>query len=155
MRAQLVRAVPGVTALAATAEAIPLETASVDAVVAAQAFHWFDPERALPEIHRVLRPGGSLALVWNEWDTDGFAALARLQSLVESRRPATQTAWREQIFDDHPLFTPLEEHSFPNPFSQSREELVARVATTSFVAALPDDERATFLDEVRSLLADE
>ena len=65
MRAVLERSVPGVTALKGTAEDIPLGDASVDAVFAAQAFHWFSYDRALPELARVLRPGGVLAVVWN------------------------------------------------------------------------------------------
>ena len=61
-------AVPEAEALEAPAEAIPLPDASVDAAFAGQAFHWFDRERALPELHRVIRPGGGLALLWNWWD---------------------------------------------------------------------------------------
>src|SRR5262249_19575551 len=66
MRAMLERMVPGVTALAGAAERIPLDDGSVDGVFAAQAFHWFDKAVALPEIARVLRPGGIVALVWNQ-----------------------------------------------------------------------------------------
>ena len=65
MRGILERVVPDVEALPGRAEPIPLDDASVDAVFAAQAFHWFDDDRAIPEIARVLRPGGVLALVWN------------------------------------------------------------------------------------------
>ena len=65
MRGILERVVPDVEALPGSAERIPLDDASVDAVFAAQAFHWFDHDRAIPEIARVLRPGGVLALVWN------------------------------------------------------------------------------------------
>ena len=61
-------AAPGVTVLEGEAEAIPLEDESVDVVVVAQAFHWFDHSLALREIARVLRPGGSIALVWNTRD---------------------------------------------------------------------------------------
>jgi SAM-dependent methyltransferase len=68
MLEQLRRAVPEAEALDGRAEAIPLPDASVDAAFAAQAFHWFERERALPELHRVLRPGGGLALLWNWWD---------------------------------------------------------------------------------------
>ena len=65
MRGILERVVPEAEALPGSAERIPLDDASVDAVFAAQAFHWFDHDRAIPEIARVLRPGGVLALVWN------------------------------------------------------------------------------------------
>lgn len=65
MLAQLRSTVPDVTALAGTAERIPLPDGAVDVVTVAQAFHWFDAERAVREIARVLRPGGVLALVWN------------------------------------------------------------------------------------------
>ena len=71
MRAELMAATPGVEALDGTAEAIPLADASVDAVTVAQAFHWFDPVRALAEIARVLRPGGHLLLVCRTSATDG------------------------------------------------------------------------------------
>jgi SAM-dependent methyltransferase len=68
MLEQLRAAVREAEALEGPAEAIPLPDASVDGAFAAQAFHWFDRERALPELHRVIRPGGGLALLWNWWD---------------------------------------------------------------------------------------
>jgi len=68
MREQLRRAVPGVDVRDGTAEQIPLDDASVDAVLVAQAFHWFDVPAAAAEIHRVLVPGGGLAVIRNEWD---------------------------------------------------------------------------------------
>src|SRR5215216_6375260 len=67
MRAVLERVVPGARAVAGTAEAIPLEDASVDAVVASEAFHWFDPEPAVAEMARVLRPGGGVAALYNRY----------------------------------------------------------------------------------------
>jgi len=88
MRGILERVVPGVEALAGSAEQIPLGDASVDAVFAAQAFHWFDHERAVAEIGRVLRPGGILALVWNGPDASRPNPLppAYLAYLGELRR---------------------------------------------------------------------
>jgi SAM-dependent methyltransferase len=68
MLEQLRAAVPAAEALEGPAESIPLPDRSVDAVFAGQAYHWFDRERALPELHRVLNPGGGLALLWNWWD---------------------------------------------------------------------------------------
>ncbi len=68
MRAELERAVPSVQALEGVAEAIPLANASADAATVAQGFHWFEVERAARELHRVLRPGGALALIWNARD---------------------------------------------------------------------------------------
>src|SRR5262249_51881686 len=69
MRALLERAVPEAEALEGTAEAIPLADGAVDAATVAQAFHWFDLDRAYRELHRVLRPGGGLAIVWNTRDS--------------------------------------------------------------------------------------
>ena len=68
MRERLTAAFPRVRALSGQAEAIPLGDATVDAVVCAQAFHWFATPAALAEIVRVLRPGGQLGLIWNVRD---------------------------------------------------------------------------------------
>ena len=65
---QLRTAVPEAEALEGPAESIPLPDVSVDAAFAGQAYHWFDRERAVPELHRVTRAGGGLALLWNWWD---------------------------------------------------------------------------------------
>src|SRR5262245_58367768 len=85
MRAVLEGALPGVRALPGTAEAIPLEAGSVDAVTVGQAFHWFRGDEALVEIHRVLRPGGGLALLWNDRDTT-VGWVGRLTELMEPHR---------------------------------------------------------------------
>ena len=81
MLAELRTAVPGVEALQGSAEAIPLEDHSVDAVAAGQAFHWFDREQVLPELRRVLRPRGGLGLLWN-WEDAGDPIGARLAEIL-------------------------------------------------------------------------
>ena len=92
MRQQLRRSLPSVPALKGTAEDIPLDDAAVDVVLVAQAWHWVDVDRAVPEVARVLVPGGRLGLVWNERDErhDWVAQLSRAISSpdeVERRRP--------------------------------------------------------------------
>ncbi len=106
MRAVLEAALPGVRALPGTAEAIPLGSGTVDAVTVGQAFHWFRGDEALREIHRVLRPGGGLGLLWNVRDTS-VPWVARLSELMEPHRrdaPAYRSgAWRE-AFERTTLF---------------------------------------------------
>src|SRR3984957_7558389 len=86
---ELTRQYPGIDARSGSAEHIPLHDASVDAVVCAQAFHWFAPRRALKEIHRVLKPGGALGLVWNVRDDSvpWVAALTRIMKPFEGDAP--------------------------------------------------------------------
>jgi SAM-dependent methyltransferase len=144
-----------VRALDGTAERIPLEDASVDLITVAQAFHWFDGDAALAEIHRVLRPGGRLALVWNRRVEDAPVNLA-LDALVEPHRAGTPThrgdRWRG-AFERTKLFGPLEAHTFANEQRLDADGLEARVASISFIAALPDDERAAVVAAVRELAA--
>jgi ubiquinone/menaquinone biosynthesis C-methylase UbiE len=67
MRAELEKAVPSAKASSGTAESVPLPDARFDLVTVVQAFHWFDQDRALPEIARVLVDGGTVAVIWDEW----------------------------------------------------------------------------------------
>ena len=89
MRTELERRVPGVATLGGTAERIPLNDGYVDAVTVGQAFHWFNPDVALREIHRVLRPGGGLALIWNARDERDplQAALSEIIDPLEGKTP--------------------------------------------------------------------
>ena len=155
MRATLERALPAVTAYPGTAEAIPLDAGSVDAVTVGQAFHWFRAEAALAEIHRVLRENGRLGLVWNVRDTS-VPWMARLTEIMEPHRgdaPAYRTgAWRE-AFARTPLFEPLREAEVAHVHHLTPDGVLARVSSVSFVAALPTAERERVLGEVRELLA--
>jgi SAM-dependent methyltransferase len=139
-----------------TAEAMPLEDASADAVTVAQAFHWFDFEPALAEIRRVLRPGGHLALIWNARRPDDPLHQA-IDPLIEPHRADTPShrsqPWREAL-ERSDLFGPIEERDFDNPQKLDAEALADRVASISFIATLADDEREQVLDAVRELAAD-
>jgi SAM-dependent methyltransferase len=144
-----------VRALDGTAEAIPLEAASVDLVTVAQAFHWFDGPAALTEIHRVLRPGGRLALLWNRRVEEAPVNQA-IEALVEPHRMGTPThrgdGWRA-AFDHTALFGPLEEHVFAGEQVLDEDGLAARICSISFIARLPEPERAGLLARARELTA--
>jgi SAM-dependent methyltransferase len=143
----------GIRALDGTAEAIPLEDGSVDAVTVGQAFHWFDGAAALREIHRVLRPGGRLAIVWNRRVPDAPVNQA-IEELLEPHRGGTPThrddAWR-RAFAGTDLFGPLEEHAFANEQVLDEDGLAARICSISFIACLPEIDRARLLVRVRDL----
>lgn len=157
MRAALVEAVPGVEVVAGTAEALPLAGESVDAVTAAQAFHWFRAGQALGEMARMLRPGGGLALVWNERDESApwVATLNRLMAWRE-QQPIPQYVdggdWAEAVAANG-AFTPLRRRRFPNPQELSADDLVARVRSTSYIATWPEADQEALAREVRALAA--
>lgn len=137
------------------AEAIPLADGSVDAVTVGQAFHWFRPQEALAEIHRVLRRGGALALVWNTRDeTDPLQQ--EISALLEPLRSDTPW-WR--LFDpqarvaESGLFGPVEELRLPHGQELDVDGLVDRFLSVSFVAAAPPDRRLELERDLRRLVA--
>jgi SAM-dependent methyltransferase len=154
MREALEQAVPGVEALDGTAEAIPLPDASVDVVTAGQAFHWFRADEALREIHRVLRPGGGLALVWNTRD-EKDALQRALTELTESLRSDTP-AWRRldpaAAIEVTGFFEPVELVELPHRQELDAEGIVDRFCSISFVAAAPPEARTAFVDSLRALV---
>lgn len=156
MRERLVALLPATTALDGVAEALPLPDAGVDLVTVGQAFHWFDAPAALREIRRVLRPGGTLALIWNVRDEtiDWVRAVGDLGEAAGGGRPYdkhTSVDW-ERILAAAGGFGPVREDWFPNWQEVDAETVVDRVASTSWVSALPDDERTAVLEDVRALL---
>jgi SAM-dependent methyltransferase len=154
MRAQLTAVVPGVRALEGSGESIPLPDGSVDAVLVAQAWHWVDPARAIPEVARVLAPGGVLGLVWNIRD-DREDWVARLAGLMhpDGEPPRTSGVGADALADRPDLFEPVETHTVEWRFELGPEELVDLVASRSYVITMPERERGALLDRVRDLTA--
>ena len=155
MLAKLVEAAPEAEAILGTAEQLPLPDASADVVTVAQALHWFDQTLALPEFHRVLRPGGAVALVWNSRDLGDplQIALGRVLEPARNKVPAQRdNIWRAP-FERSPLFGPLEVRRFPFEQQFTSNDLCDRVSSTSFVAAMAPDEREELLVSVRALVA--
>lgn len=148
MREQLARKLPGVRTVEGTAEAIPLQHAQIDAVVCAQAFHWFANEAALTEIHRVLAPNGRLGLVWNVRDesVDWMARVTDIITPYEGDAPRFYKGdWRrpfEGVVGQR-LFGPLQcrvlRHEHVGPPSAV---ILDRFLSVSFIAALAADEKA-------------
>jgi SAM-dependent methyltransferase len=154
MRAHLERALPGVPALDGTAEAIPLGSGSADAVLVAQAFHWFDADRALREIARVLVPGGVLGLLWNLRD-EQVAWVAELTAALDG---AGDVLGRSRMLAEAPLNTPafadVERAEFANPEPFDRARLLTWAASTSSVATLSAPRRDEVLARVARIAAE-
>ena len=148
MRARLVATLPAVTAVAGTAESMPLPDASADLVTLAQAWHWVDVASASREIARVLRPGGALALVWNIRDPE-VPWVERLGEVMGSSEAERYNSIEPEVgapfaIDDFAEFRWL------NPLS--RDELLAMVTSRSYVIAMDAASRATLLSELEILL---
>ena len=159
MLAQLRYQLPEVTAMAGRAESIPLPDGSVDAVLAGQAAHWFDFDRALPEIGRVLRPGGVLAGLWNADDAsvdwvDGLHRASGLRTVVPILGPEDQdrgtTFW---LAGGEHLFWPAERSEFRHTHVRTAESMIETLRTHSLFLIMEEAERASALSDVREYLA--
>jgi SAM-dependent methyltransferase len=143
----------GIVALAGTAERIPLADRDVDAVTVAQAFHWFDADRALREIHRVLRPGGGLGLVWNARDERQplQAALSAILDRYEGETPRRRQRDWKLLLAESGLFERTKRLLFEHVQPVDEQTVVDRVLSVSFMGSLPHDEQAEVEQEVRAL----
>ena len=153
MRSILERTVPEARVLDGTAERLPVEDQSVDAIVVAQAFHWFDVTSALAEFHRVLRPRGRFALIWNRRRRE--QPLHReISAIIEPYRRDTpshqQGEWRAPLAASG-LFAAAGELEVPYEQLLDVDGVVDRVGSTSFIGALPDRDREDVLERVRAL----
>jgi ubiquinone/menaquinone biosynthesis C-methylase UbiE len=149
MRAMLERVLPDVESHAGSAEAIPLPNGSVDVVTAAQAFHWFDVEAALAEMHRVLRPDGGIALLSNQYDWP------ELNAILDRLRTAAK------VDDDSyerllatPLFVRFEKQTFAHADRVDADAVVERISSISSVIAAAPADRTKAFDDIRALVSD-
>jgi len=166
MRRLLVALCPQAQVLPGSAEQIPLADASVDAVFAAECFHWFDNERALTEIARVLGSRGTLVLMWNVPAGPTEPSIAAVERLLDRHWPKkadlpldlnylklhgyASGEWRLVVTQSG--FDELQETRVPNPQSLNPDGLVAFFASMGWIADIPDVDRLPLLDAVRSQL---
>lgn len=154
MRKKFSSVLPTIEVLSGTAESIPLEDESLDAVVIAQAFHWFKGEPALNEIHRVLKPNGKIGLIWNVRDEriPWISLLTGIIDPYERGAPRYKSGEWKKVFDSTLLFSPLKHSRFGYVQTGTVETVVDRVGSISFIASLPSDEKEQVLTQVRDLV---
>ena len=160
MLAELRRAMPEVRSVPGSAEEMPLPDASVNAVLAGQAMHWFDLDRAMPEIARVLRPGGVLAGLWNV-DDNRVGWVADLAEMSKRKASITLLRWREGagrsrqqrlLETGSRVFHAAEEGEFGHGQARTADSLLATIATHSHLLVMDEAERAGLLARVRDFL---
>ena len=160
MLAELRRAMPEVRSVPGSAEEMPLPDASVDAVLAGQAMHWFDMDRAMPEIARVLRPGGVFAGLWNV-DDDRVGWVADLAEMSKRKASITLLRWRDGAGRSRQqrllgagsgLFHAAEEGEFGHGQARTADSLLATIATHSHLLVMNEAERAGLLAQIRDFL---
>ena len=152
MRDVLSQRLPTVKVLDGRDTAIPLDSATVDCVVVAQAFHWFDAPVALEEIHRVLVEGGRLGVLWNERDE----SVPWVAELGEAMRWPTHQPYKvgqdfTPVLESGP-FINIERRKFSHRQVLDHDGLFQRVLTTSYIAVMDDSERALVMRDVKRVV---
>jgi SAM-dependent methyltransferase len=152
MRDVLSQRLPKVNVLDGRDVAIPLEDATVDCVIVAQAFHWFDAPVALEEIHRVLVDGGRLGVLWNERDE----SVAWVADLGEAMRWPTHQPYKvgqdfTPVLASGP-FVNIERRKFSHRQVLDHEGLLQRVLTTSYIAVMDEDDQRLVMCDVQKVV---
>jgi SAM-dependent methyltransferase len=158
MRAVLARNIGAERVLPGHAEALPLDDASVDGAVCADAWHWFDGARAADELRRVVRPGGGVVICIsllnddNEypWAKETEAIMRPLWRAVD--HPYRDGTKRPEGIDDHPGFAPIETRNVPFVHETDRERILAHYMSMSAIASLVPDRRSEVLGELDAVL---
>jgi SAM-dependent methyltransferase len=152
MRAELAAATPGTVPLAGSSESIPLPDNSVDAVVAGQAYHWFDPALAHVEIARVLKPGGIFAAVWNLRD-ESVPWVAQLTEVAHLNDHGVDQDRVDEAALRAAGFGPVRRESFGHVVNHTPDSLLELIKTRSYYLTAPPAGRATIADGIRNLAA--
>ncbi|KAI8139196.1 S-adenosyl-L-methionine-dependent methyltransferase [Fennellomyces sp. T-0311] len=160
MREKFSALLPNVPILKGTSWDIPVAPQSQDAVIVAQAFHWFADVPSLREIHRVLKPNGYIILIWN-MESPRSAWVRGLRNIYE-RFDAIAPQYRKGVWHDvfeteeaKALFKlPLNHRQIDNDYRCSRSDILTRVTTKSYIAVLADEQRADVLKEMEAVLDD-
>ena len=153
MRAKLAATTPGVHPLAGRAEAIPVPDGQADAVVAGQAYHWFDPDPAHREIARVLAPGGVFAPIWNVRDHDE-PWVRRLTEIADDVADRDGGVFNGELDRDFgPDFGPVERAQFRHRVPMTAERLVQLVASRSYYLTATPEKKTRIEAAVRELAA--
>ena len=154
MRSILLAEHPTARVVGATAESTGVAGRSVDTIVAAQAFHWFDHPRALSEIARILRPGGHLVCVWNVRDAsvDWVRAYTEIMDRHAGDTPRYRTMeWRRAIEADR-RFALVDDWAVDHPVPSDSDRVIERALSTSFIAALHPEIQEQVVAELRTLI---
>lgn len=151
MRAELCRRMPQIAVRAGSAEQIPADDGALQAVLVGQAFHWFDPDRALAEITRVLLPGGVLAVLGNTED-DSVPWVAELTEATQAARTVGIVGRGFADIPEHPAFSGSQQRRFPWRWPLTVGSLLENVSTHSWALISPPDQRATAFEVIRRFL---
>ncbi len=155
MRATLAELLPQVEVVDGLAEATGLADDSVDAVVAAQAWHWFDPAATLAEVERITQRRGRLGLVWNTLD-ETVPWVAEYSKIYRQWRtdavPGHRDGLWRRFFDEVPGWTPLSAEHIPNPYVTDREGVLGQALTSSVISTLDVDSRSQVRRELEAVL---
>ncbi len=142
--------------IAGVAEAIPLQDASVEAVVCGQAFHWFQANQALREIHRILKSHGGLALLWNNKDWQQTAWLGEIERLIVKYNPKYDPNYRtkrwDEIINHTQLFHPAERFDYSFELHPTPDDVMGLTRSYSYVRMIPSETQPLLLQEVLSVL---
>ncbi|CAF1575592.1 unnamed protein product, partial [Adineta steineri] len=141
-----------------TAEHIPFDDSSIDIIICAQAFHWFATHQTLTELNRVLKSNGLLILIWNNSDNQGIEWADNITKYVDSFKPKDVSRYKSMewkaVFENQNLFSLLQQKQFSHKQRVTRDLVLNRILSTSFVAALPSDEQTKLVDNVKKMLND-